>query len=117
MLPLWLGWPAIAIAQTPNPLTNPSANPLPEQTTDLSAAEANFSVHCAACHINGGNIIRRGKTLKQKALVRYGYGEVDAIAQLITQGKGVMPAFADKLSKEEIGAIAQYVQQQAATSW
>ena len=27
-----------------------------------------FQQHCAACHINGGNIIRRGKTLKLKAL-------------------------------------------------
>ena len=29
-----------------------------------------FQQHCAACHRNGGNIIRRGKTLKLKALER-----------------------------------------------
>ncbi|NBQ36890.1 MAG: cytochrome C6, partial [Synechococcus sp.] len=27
-----------------------------------------FEAHCVGCHLNGGNIIRRGKTLKLKAL-------------------------------------------------
>ena len=27
-----------------------------------------FDLHCAGCHPNGGNIIRRGRTLKLKAL-------------------------------------------------
>ena len=31
-----------------------------------------FELHCAGCHLNGGNIIRRGKTLKLAALERQG---------------------------------------------
>lgn len=79
--------------------------------------ESLFELNCAACHAGGGNIIRRGKNLKQEALVRNGYGEVGAIAQLVTQGKGIMPAYADRLSEEEIGAIAQYVLNQAESGW
>jgi cytochrome c6 len=88
-----------------------------QMTADSPLGESLFSVQCAACHAHGGNIVRRGKTLKQKALVRNGYGDVDAIAQLITQGKGAMPAYADRLSAQEIGAIAQYVHQKANTGW
>lgn len=100
MLPLQLGWPAAAAAAAAAP-----------------AADSLFAVNCAGCHVGGGNIIRRGKTLKQKALVRNGYADVAAITALITQGKGIMPAYADRLSSEEIDAIAQYVQQQAETGW
>ncbi len=84
---------------------------------EISSGESLFSLNCAGCHAHGGNIIRRGKNLKQKTLVRRGYGEVGAIAHLITQGKGAMPAYADRLSGEEIGAIATYVLQQAESGW
>lgn len=87
------------------------------QAEPTQNAESLFSLNCAACHAGGGNIIRRGKNLKQKALMRHGYGEVEAIAQLVTQGKGIMPAYADRLSEEEIRAIAQYVLNQAQSGW
>ncbi|MGC1305712.1 MAG: c-type cytochrome [Phormidesmis sp.] len=76
-----------------------------------------FSLQCAGCHAKGGNIIRRGKNLKRQAMVRNGYGEVEAIATIITQGKGAMPAYADRLSEGEIEAIAQYVHQQSESGW
>ena len=76
-----------------------------------------FEVHCAGCHPNGANIIRRGKNLKQKALKRYGYESVDAIATLITNGKGLMSAYGDRLSEDEIASLANYVLEQAAIDW
>ncbi|NJM97417.1 MAG: c-type cytochrome [Phormidesmis sp. RL_2_1] len=82
-----------------------------------SAGAALFTTQCAACHANGGNIVRRGKNLKQRAMSRNGYGEVGAIAALIAQGKGAMPAYADRLTEAEISAIAQYVHQQSLSGW
>ncbi|MGG6293562.1 c-type cytochrome [Leptolyngbya sp. AN02str] len=76
-----------------------------------------FEAHCAGCHIHGGNIVRRGKNLKQKTLERHGYDTVDAIAQLVTYGKGNMSAYADRLTQEEIEAVAAYVLDQAASNW
>ncbi len=105
VLLLCLGLPDSAMAQAVD-----SAESTPP-------VESLFELNCAACHAGGGNIIRRGKNLKQKALMRHGYGELGAIAQLVTQGKGTMPAYADRLSKEEIGAIAQYVLNQAESGW
>lgn len=76
-----------------------------------------FEVHCAGCHPNGANIIRRGKNLKQKALKRHGYDSADAISTLITNGKGLMSAYGDRLNEDEINSLANYVLEKAAVNW
>lgn len=76
-----------------------------------------FTQNCAGCHARGGNVVRRSKTLKQKALKRYGYDSIERIEQIITNGKGVMSGYGDRLSSAEIGAIAQYVKNQAESGW
>ncbi|MBD1913001.1 MULTISPECIES: c-type cytochrome [unclassified Leptolyngbya] len=86
-------------------------------TSNLPDAAPLFETHCAGCHINGGNIIRRGKNLKQKTLERNGYDTAEAIAQLVTHGKGNMPAYADRMTPDEIQAVANYVLEQAAQNW
>ena len=88
-----------------------------ETSTPTATGSSLFSANCAACHAGGGNIIRRGKNLKQKAMVRNGFGEVSAIASIVTKGKGIMPAYADRLTGEEIDAIAQYVHQRSESGW
>lgn len=76
-----------------------------------------FEIQCAGCHANGGNIVRRGKTLKQKALKRNGVDSVEAISALIANGKGAMSAYRDRISEAEITALAQYVLNQAEHNW
>ncbi|MEO1145651.1 MAG: c-type cytochrome [Cyanobacteria bacterium J06638_22] len=85
-------------------------------TEDINGIEV-FEVHCAGCHINGGNIVRRGKNLKQRTLERRGYDSIEAIAQLVTNGKGLMSAYRDRLTPEEITAVAAYVLEQAENDW
>lgn len=80
-------------------------------------ASALFETHCAGCHVGGGNIVRRRKTLKQKALQRYGVDSVAAITELISHGKGVMSAYQDRLTTDEIDQLAQYVWQQSQNDW
>ncbi|MBF2035468.1 MAG: c-type cytochrome [Leptolyngbyaceae cyanobacterium T60_A2020_046] len=107
---LLLGWPAAAIAAP--------SDPLPETiAAEPRDGAALFELHCAGCHVNGGNIVRRGKTLKLRALTRNGVDSVGAIATLVTQGKGTMSAYGDRLSADDIDAIAQYVWQQAEHDW
>lgn len=105
-------------------LASEPASFVPANTIDEeSAYSANrsaktlFTANCAGCHAGGGNVIRRGKTLKQKALKRYGYEDVGAIAQIITHGKGIMSGYEDRLTGEEISAIAQYVKAQSESDW
>lgn len=76
-----------------------------------------FEVHCAGCHAQGGNIIRRGKTLKLKALQRNQMDSIEAIAQLVTHGKANMSAYKDRLTPSEIQDVSAYVWEQAAQGW
>lgn len=89
----------------------------PVLAADTTNGAEIFSIHCAGCHLNGSNIIRRGKNLRQKALHRYGIDSVDAIANLVANGKNNMSAYKDRLSPEEIEAVSAYVLEQAANGW
>ena len=106
------GWarPAFASGAVVEPIAASS-------TPSVAQGNALFQANCVGCHARGGNIIRRGKTLKQRALTRNGYDTSEAIAEIVTQGKGAMTAFGDRLTAEEIEAIAQYVLQQAEAGW
>jgi cytochrome c6 len=106
-----IAWAVLVLWALPFPAL---ADPAPELAAPASQL---FEIHCAGCHPGGGNIIRRGKTLKQKALKRNGVETEAAIATLIHQGKGIMPAFADRLSEAEIAALAAYVLEQAEAGW
>jgi cytochrome c6 len=76
-----------------------------------------FSNTCSACHIGGTNVIVPKKTLTQEALEKYAMDSVDAIKQQVTQGKNAMPAFADRLTADQIDAVAGYVLEQADAGW
>ncbi len=76
-----------------------------------------FAVHCVGCHPNGSNIIRRGKGLHRGALHRNQVDTIEAIASIVSQGKGLMSAYADQLTADEIQTVAAYVFDQAETDW
>jgi len=76
-----------------------------------------FKANCAACHAGGGNIVRRGKNLKLKTLHKRKVDTEDAIATLVTNGKGIMSAYGDKLTSEEIANVSTYVLQRAEQNW
>lgn len=76
-----------------------------------------FTNNCAGCHLNGGNIVRRGKNLKSKALKKFGMDSTDAIAQLVKNGKNAMPAYKDRLTEAQIIDVSAYVLEQAKYDW
>jgi cytochrome c6 len=89
----------------------------PALAADLEQGAQVFSVHCVGCHVNGGNIVRRGKNLKLKTLHRNGVDSIEAISHLVTNGKGIMSAYGDRLSEAEIQSVAAYVLEQAEQGW
>ena len=93
-----------------------ATNPL-AMAGDINQGEKIFTVECAGCHPNGGNIIRRGKNLRKKALHRYGMDSLDAIVNIVTNGKNNMSAFKERLTPEEINSVAGYVLKQADKGW
>ena len=86
-------------------------------TVDGAKGAKIFSKNCAGCHINGGNIIRRGKNLKIRALKKYKMDSVAAISNIVTYGKNNMSAYQDRLSELEIQSVSTYVLNQAENNW
>ncbi|WP_066377159.1 MULTISPECIES: cytochrome c6 PetJ [unclassified Anabaena] len=91
--------------------------PSPVNAADTANGAKIFEVHCAGCHINGGNIIRRGKNLHKKALKKYGMDSIEAIQSIVTNGKNNMSAYKERLTEQEIQDVAAYVLEQAETDW
>jgi cytochrome c6 len=89
----------------------------PANAADTANGEQLFNFHCAGCHINGGNIIRRGKNLQKKALKKYGMDSLEAVEAIVTNGKNNMSAYKDRLSTQEIEDVAAYVLEQAEKGW
>lgn len=76
-----------------------------------------FQQHCAGCHVNGGNIIRRGKTLKLAALERQGVASEEAIAAIAAEGLGQMSGYGAVLGEQGSSEVAAWVWQQALAGW
>lgn len=90
--------------------------PQPALADTVDAAKI-FEANCAGCHLNGGNIIRRGKNLKIKALKKYKMDSVEAISHIVAYGKNNMSAYKERLSESEIQAVSIYVLNQAENNW
>jgi len=76
-----------------------------------------FGQHCAGCHVHGGNIIRRGRTLKLSALERQGLASPEAIAAIAANGLGQMGGYGAVLGEEGTQQVAAFVWQQAQLGW
>ncbi|MGK7877184.1 MAG: cytochrome c6 PetJ [Xenococcaceae cyanobacterium] len=90
---------------------------VPALAADTTNGAKIFSLNCAGCHPKGGNIIRRGKNLKKRALRRHGVDSLEAIASLVANGKNNMSAYKDRLSEQQIEDVAAYVLEQAEKGW
>ncbi|GAB4816003.1 hypothetical protein N2152v2_003049 [Parachlorella kessleri] len=90
----------------------------PALAADLILGEEVFNNNCAACHMGGRNTVQVEKTLQKAALEQYLAGglNMEAITTQVTDGKGAMPAWGDRLSEEEIEAVANYVFDQASNN-
>ncbi len=80
-------------------------------------AERLFENTCAGCHPHGGNIIRRGQTLRLDALQRRGLASQTAIAAVVADGLGQMGGYGTVLGDEGVRSVAEWVWQQAQAGW
>ncbi len=105
--------PAFGLATVPAP-AGTSTDPA------LASADAGgrlFEAHCVGCHLQGGNIIRRGKTLKLAALQRNGLDDPAAIARIAASGIGQMGGYAAVLGDGGAEAVADWVWRMALDGW
>jgi len=76
-----------------------------------------FKNHCAGCHINGGNIIRRSKNLKISSLKHNGIDDPESIAKIARQGVGIMDGYKDQLGENGDQIVANWIWEQAQKAW
>ncbi|WP_320667811.1 c-type cytochrome [Prochlorococcus sp. MIT 1307] len=81
------------------------------------SGEGLFLMHCSGCHVKGGNIVRRSKTLKLKALKSNGLDNPDAIARVAREGIGSMSGYQEVLGKGGDQLVAIWVWEQAQKAW
>merc|ERR1712210_76778 len=91
----------------------------PAFAADMENGESVFLGNCAACHAGGNNSVVAEKVLRKAAMEQYltGGWNVDAIKTQVTNGKGSMPAFGDKLGPDDIDDVAAYVLDQSSGKW
>lgn len=106
-----IGW-ALALVVTLTAVLS-----LPATARASASGETLFQNHCAGCHLNGGNILRRSKTLKLAALQRQGIASETAIAAIAANGIGQMDGYADPLGEGGPEAVAAWVWNQAQAGW
>jgi cytochrome c6 len=76
-----------------------------------------FDLHCAGCHPQGGNIIRRGRTLKEPVLRREGIDGPAAVAMIAASGIGRMDGYGAVLGEGGAERVGDWVWQQALAGW
>ena len=81
------------------------------------SGEKLFMDNCSGCHVNGGNIIRRGKNLKMPALQRNGIDNPEAIARIAREGVGSMDGYKKFLGEEGDVIVANWIWLQAQKAW
>jgi len=89
----------------------------PALQASAADGEQLFNNHCAGCHPHGGNIIRRGRTLKLRALEQRQLNNPDAIARIAREGIGQMGGYAEVLGPNGDQVVAQWIWDQAQKAW
>jgi cytochrome c6 len=87
------------------------------QQARLQAGAQLFEAHCVGCHLNGGNVIRRGRTLKLGALEKAGLADPAAIARIAAGGIGQMSGYGAVLGEEGAAEVGEWVWLQARAGW
>ena len=92
---------------------------VPAQRVDALSpnGEQLFDLHCAGCHPNGGNIIRRGRSLKLKDLSKRGLDTPEAIATIAREGIGQMSGYGHVLGEGNDDVVGAWVWLQAQNAW
>ena len=110
VLVLLVFWPRTAWAAESPPVAGQSVSA-------QSVGARLFEAHCVGCHVKGGNIIRRSKTLKLAALQGNGITNAQAVALIAKNGVGRMSGYGAVLGEGGPEAVGAYVWAQAQAGW
>jgi len=87
-----------------------STNVHAAQAAKKMPGKAGIKEHCAACHADGGNIIKADKTLSRKDLKKHGIKTANDIVKIMRMpGEGMTTFDKKTISDKEAKAIADYI--------
>lgn len=112
-----LGWLLLPLTLLTTVTPAMAADRPAAEVSSLQAGASLFEAHCMGCHIQGGNVIRRGKTLKLPALERAGLADPEAIARIAAGGIGQMSGYGAVLGEEGSAQVGEWVWLQARAGW
>jgi mono/diheme cytochrome c family protein len=84
----------------------------PARAAAQDAAKQSFQVHCAMCHGpdgKGDTVIGKSAGIPDLYAAAVQQQSDEALAEVIANGKGVMPPFKNSLSGEQIHALVAHV--------
>ncbi len=86
---------------------------------DVDKGKEVYSANCTTCHPGGKNIMAPGKSLSKEDLETNKVNSETAIIELVTNGKGPMPAFGKLgvLSATDVENVAAYVLKKSGAGW
>ena len=86
---------------------------------DAEKGKEVFSANCTTCHSGGKNIMGPGKSLSKEDLESNKVNSAAAIIDLVTNGKGPMPAFGKLgvINAADIESVAAYVLKKSDAGW
>jgi cytochrome c6 len=76
---------------------------------NIEIGEKLFELNCNVCHPGRQNLILPEKNLKKENLKANGMDSIESIRYQVKNGKNGMPAFGDRLNKNELEEIANYL--------
>lgn len=83
---------------------------LAASTTFAASGEELFKQHCAACHPDGGNIIKPDHTLHKKDLAKNGIKNWQGVVKYMRKpGEGMTTFDKKTVSDKDAKAIAEYL--------
>mmetsp|Transcript_29479 Transcript_29479/g.42056 ORF Transcript_29479/g.42056 Transcript_29479/m.42056 type:complete len:165 (+) Transcript_29479:38-532(+) len=96
--------------------------------SDLDEGKTLFINSCSGCHNGGGNLFNSKKTLFKNDLMKNDYFDNQKLIQIITNGKGQMPAYGEfvspkgnvipaKFSISQLESLSSYVLEMSAKDW
>jgi cytochrome c6 len=97
--------------------TDPPVGPAEEVKGGPGDGARLFENLCVGCHLNGGNVVRRGRTLKREALQRNGITGPEDVARIAAAGIGRMSGYGAMLGEGGSEAVGRWVWQQALSGW
>ncbi len=112
-----LGWLLLPLALLTTVPPAMAADPSTAEISRLQAGAQLFEAHCVGCHIHGGNVIRRGRTLKLTALEKAGLADPEAIARIAAEGTGQMSGYGAVLGETGSAQVGEWVWLQARAGW